>query len=348
MSLNELLIVVALIAGNAFFVGAEFGLVSARRSVIELKALNGSALAKITLKAMEQVSVMLAGAQLGITLCSLALGAMSEPLIVGLLEQPFIYLGIPNVLLHPVSIVVALLIMTYLHVVFGEMIPKNLALAGPDKTAIILTPVLFWLVRIFYPAVFVLNSLANLSTRLLGINPKNEITSSFTRDEVAGFVEESHREGLLNNDEEQLLRGSLRFDEKLVGAIIIPVEKLTITTDTATPADIEKLVTATGYSRFPVQNRLKKLIGYVHLKDILDINRADYHKTLPKDEIRPLPLVKSQDSLHDALIAMQRSGAHMAQVLNNRNRVLGVIMLEDALEDLVGEIRDDGHTNSNL
>ena len=141
------------------------------------------------------------------------------------------------------------------------------------------------------------------------------------------------------------MAGSLRFDQKLVGAIIIPLEKMTMTTITATPADIEKLVARTGYSRFPVQDRLKKMVGYVHLKDILDIDRADYNLPLPKAEIRPLPVVKSQDSLHDALLAMQRSGAHLAQVANNRGRVLGVIMLEDALEDLVGEIRDDGQGN---
>lgn len=342
MTWQAFISIVALIAGNAFFVGAEFSLVSARRSVIELQALNGSALAKITLKAMERVSVMLAGAQLGVTLCSLGLGAIGEPLIAGLLEQPFAAAHLSLAFLHPISIAFALLIMTYLHVVFGEMIPKNIALAGPDRAAIALTPTLFWLVRLFYPIVIALNGLATFTTRLFGISPKSEITSTFTRDEVAGFVEESHREGLLNSDEEQLLAGSLRFDQKLVGAIIIPIEKLTLTSVTATPNDIERLVAATGYSRFPVQNQLKKLVGYVHLKDMLDIPREAYGRPLPKNEIRPLPVVKSQDSLHDALIAMQRSGAHMAQVVNNRARVLGIIMLEDALEDLVGEIRDDG------
>ncbi|MDL2341476.1 MAG: hemolysin family protein [Patescibacteria group bacterium] len=346
MTWHDFFAIIFLIAGNAYFVAAEFGLVSARRSVIELQALNGSNLAKTTLKAMEKVSVMLAGAQLGVTLCSLGLGAIGEPLIARLLEQPFTSLHVSTLLLHPFSIAVALLIMTYLHVVFGEMIPKNLALAGPDRAAIALTPTLFWLVRIFYPLVISLNALASVITRLFGISPKDEITSSFTRDEVAGFVEESHREGLLNSDEEQLLRGSLRFDQKLVGAIIIPVEKLIMTSVLATPTDIEKLVAQTGYSRFPVQNKLKKLVGYVHLKDMLDIPRDDYNKPLPKHEIRPLPVVKTQDSLHDALIAMQRSGAHMAQVANSRGRVLGVIMLEDALEDLVGEIRDDGHSNN--
>lgn len=341
MSVGDFLIIAGLIGGNAFFVGAEFAIISARRSVIELKALNGSKLAKITLKAMERVSLMLAGAQLGITLCSLGLGALGEPIIAGLLEHPFEVLSVPEILIHPFAIVIALTIMTYLHVVIGEMVPKNLALASPDKAALILAPILFWYVRLFYPVVIALNSLANASTRAIGVEPKDEVTSSFTRDEVAGFVEESHREGLLNSEEEQLLRGSLRFDQKRVGAIVLPYEDLTVAPSTASAADIEKLVAETGYSRFPLQNSRKKLVGYVHLKDILDIPKGDYRKPLPKSEIRPLPVVRNQDSLHDALLAMQRSGAHMAQVSNNRGRVMGVIMLEDALEDLVGEIRDD-------
>ncbi len=345
MSIAEISLIVGLILANAFFVGAEFGLISARRSTIELKALGGSSLAKVTLKAMEQVSLMLAGAQLGITLASLALGAVGEPIIAHFLEGPLYYLNVPEFLLHPISFAIALAFMTYLHVVFGEMIPKNIALAGPDKTAIILAPALYWFVRVFYPVVISLNWMANHTIRLFGVEPKDEVTSSFTRDEVAGFVTESHREGLLDSDEEQLLRGSLRFDKKLVESIIIPLSALTVASSTVTPIGIERLVAENGYSRFPLQDTKKRLIGYVHLKDILDISKENYAKPLPKDEIRALPVVQSRDTLHEALLSMQRSGAHMAQVVNNRKRVLGVIMMEDALEDLVGEIRDDGQDN---
>lgn len=345
MNIGDISIIVGLIAANAFFVGAEFGLISARRSTIELKALDGSSLAKVTLKAMEQVSLMLAGAQLGITLASLALGAVAEPIIAHFLEGPLEMFGTPEFLLHPISFAIALGFMTYLHVVFGEMIPKNIALAGPDKTAIALAPILYWFVRIFYPVVISLNWMANRSLRLFGVEPKDEVTSSFTRDEVAGFVKESHREGLLDSDEEKLLRGSLRFDKKRVESIIIPLSELTVGPSTVTPLEIERMVAEKGFSRFPLQDSKKKLIGYVHLKDILDIKKENYAKPLPRDEIRALPIVKSTDTLHEALLKMQRAGAHMAQVVNNRKRVLGVIMMEDALEELVGEIRDDTQDN---
>ena len=145
---TQLLLAVSMLVGNAFFVGAEFGLVSSRRSNIELEALNGSRAAKITLGAMERVSLMLAGAQLGVTVCSLIFGAVAEPLVAHHLEQPFHTLGLSEGLLHPISFVIALILMTYLHVVLGEMVPKNLALAGPTKAALWLTPPLVFVRRV--------------------------------------------------------------------------------------------------------------------------------------------------------------------------------------------------------
>jgi CBS domain containing-hemolysin-like protein len=341
-----LLLALFLLLGNAFFVAAEFGLVSARRSAIELRALNGSRVAKITLNAMERVSIMLAGAQLGVTLCSLGLGALGEPIMSRLLEAPYHALGLPEVFLHPVSFAIALVLITYLHVVFGEMLPKNIALATPERIALIFTPPLVLFVKVFYPAVVGLNQLAILCAKLVGIHPKNEIASSFTRDEVAGFVEESHREGLLSEDEEHLLSGSLEFDERNLQSVILPAETLQMVTSSNTPADVEELVAKSGYSRFPVQGKKGNLIGYVHLKDMLNIPTTGRHHSIPRKNIRKLVNLKVQDSLRDALLEMQLAGVHVAEVFNNRGRSLGVVMLEDILEELVGEIRDDSRKES--
>lgn len=332
---------VVLLLGNAFFVGAEFGLVSVRRSAIELRAKSGSRAAKVTLGAMERLSVMLAAAQLGVTLCSLGLGAVGEPVIAHLLEGPLHATGIADYLLHPISLAIALTVMVYLHVVIGEMVPKNLALADPDKAALILTPPLVFIVRVLRPAVVGLNRIANGCVRLLGVEPKGEVASTFTSDEVAGFVEESQREGLISEDEGQLLAGALRFDERSVKKVLLPLAGIVTVTTKATPADIEALVARTGFSRFPVMTTRKKLVGYVHLKDILAIDEADLQKPIPSKDLRPLTVVKASQTLRDALTVMQRSGAHLAQVVNNRGRLLGVITLEDVLEELVGEIRDD-------
>jgi CBS domain containing-hemolysin-like protein len=324
------LMIILLILGNAFFVCAEFALVSARRSSIELRALSGSRFASITLNAMERVSIMLAGAQLGVTLCSLGLGALGEPYIAHYLQTPLQSIDFPEAVLHPLSFVVALAI----------MIPKNIALAGPDRAALTLVPMLAVIVRLLYPIVIGLNAAANFAARGLGVHPKSEVTSTFTRDEVAGFVEESHREGLLSEDEEQLISGSLRFDERSVRSVLLPFENLVMASTSQTPADIEELAGSTGYSRFPVQNSRKELVGYVHLKDVLDIPAEQRHQPLLRSEIRPLVQVRAHEPLRSALAIMQKSGAHLAEVIS-RGQSLGVATLEDVVEEFVGEIRDD-------
>lgn len=336
-----LALAVFFLLGNAFFVGAEFGLVSARRSAIELIAKSGSRAARITLDAMEHLSLMLAGAQLGITLFSLGLGAVGEPLIAHLIEPLLHGIGVSDFWLHPIALTLALIVMVYLHVVIGEMVPKNLALAGPDRTALLLTPVLVVIVRVLNPAIAALNYIANHAVRALGIEPKGEAASTFTADEVAGFVEESRREGLISEDESELLSGALRFDEHKVRAVLLPTEKVEALSHKATPEDVEALVAKTGYSRFPVKNSRGAFVGYVHLKDVLMISGEERAKPLSKKTLRPLGIVRSTYTLRKALTTMQESGFHLAQVVNSRGRLLGIVTLEDILEELVGEIRNE-------
>ena len=335
---------VLMLLGNAFFVGAEFGLVSVRRSKVELEALNGSRAARYTLLAMENVSLMLAGAQLGVTACSLVLGAVAEPVIAHMLEPIFHDLGMSEALIHPISLVIALAITVYLHVVVGEMVPKNLALASPTKTALLLTPPLLLIVRLCKPLVVLLNIVANGCLRLAGIKPRQEIASSFNRDEVAGFVKESHREGLLSRDEEHIISRALRLDERTIRGVLLPYEGVVEVTRAVTPAEIEQLSVKTGFSRFPMRDEKDKLIGYVHLKDIIEIDDAQYRDVLPTRYIWPLVSLKSTDSLRDALVTMQHSGTHIAQVKHAKTgKVIGIVMLEDVLEELVGAIKDESH-----
>lgn len=341
MSLEtSIFIAIALLLGNAYFVGAEFGLISVRRTAIELRALKGSRAAKITLDAMENVSLMLAGAQLGVTVCSLGLGAIAEPMIVHLLEPLFEALGVSAAFLHPISFAVALAIMVYLHVVIGETIPKNIALADSEHTAIVLIPPLAVMVKFLRPIVVGLNNFANGCLKLFGVKTKGEIPSAFTRDEVAGFVQESHREGLLSENEQYLLTGVLSLDEKSVGSVVVNLNKLTILKPSVTPAEIEKHVEQTGFSRFPISNLKGGLAGYIHLKDILQIDQIHKNEPLPKSYIRPLSVVPIDVSLRRGLSIMQHSHSHFAQVRNGKTTV-GVVMLEDILEELVGEIHDD-------
>ena len=341
--ISGLLLTVGLLLVNAFFVGSEFALISARRTIVEPKALAGSRAAKITLKAMENVSLMMAGAQLGITIASLALGALSEPAIAHLLEVPFAAIGVPAALLHPISFVIALSIVTYLHVVFGEMVPKNIALAGPERMAILLAPPLVFIVTVLFPLLWVMNAIANMFLRLMKVEPKNEVTSVFTRDEVAALVEESRFGGMLDVSDERLLLGALTFEERDVSSVLIPLGTLTTLPVGFTPTQAEA-VAVEGFSRFPVRAVDGALVGYVHIKDLLEIE-AD-RRDLPMDPalLRALPNVRMDVPLRQALSAMQQSGAHLARALDASGATLGILTLEDVLEELVGQIRDDSRS----
>jgi CBS domain containing-hemolysin-like protein len=339
---GSVILSVLVLLGNSFFVGAEFGLVSARRSNIELKALNGSRAAKITLNAMEHVSLMLAGAQLGVTLCSLIFGAIAEPLVAQALAHPFAVLHVPQVLIHPLSFAIALVVMTYLHVVIGEMVPKNLSLAASTRAALLLVPPLWFIVKLARPVVTVLNAFANSMVRLLGVHPRQEIRSSFSRDEVAGFVKESHREGLLSEEEEHLLSSTLVFEDRRIKHVVLPLKHVVMSSSKPTALEVEALSAKTGFSRFPVPNSRGGLKGYVHLKDMLHIPEPQAGEPLAAHLIRPLGNVLAHASLRDALAAMQQTGSHIAQVTSGRRgKLVGVVMLEDVLEELVGTIRDE-------
>jgi magnesium and cobalt exporter, CNNM family len=340
LELTILLSVIVLI-GNAFFVGAEFALVSARRSSIELKALGGSRLAKITLAGMENVSLLLAGAQLGVTLCSLIFGAVAEPLVEHALEGPFHAIGLAEELIVPVSFIIALIAMVYVHVVIGEMVPKNLSLAKSVHAALLLVPPLFYIVKVLNPLIVSLNWIANSFIKLLGITPRSEIKSSFTHDEVAGFIKESHREGLLSKEEEQLLSGTLSLEERTIQHIILPLSKIKLTSTEPTVHEIEGLCVKTGFSRFPVPDGLGGLKGYIHLKDVLRLLNSNQDNKSLTDFIRPLGKVREVSSLRDTLALMQHEGHHIAEVLSDNNKAVGIVMLEDVLEELVGPIQDE-------
>jgi CBS domain containing-hemolysin-like protein len=289
---------------------------------------------------MEDVSMMLAGAQLGITVCSLILGAVAEPVLAHLLEEPFHAIGIPDLLLHPIAFVIAITLTVYLHVVIGEMVPKNIALAKPDRVALILTPLLLIAVKILQPIVNGFNIVANQIVRLLGVEPMPEIASAFTQDEVEGFVKESRREGLITSDEENLLSGALSFGTRRVTSVLLPLKDLVTIDGSITPGQLEKISARTGYSRFPVAGKNKRLRGYLHIKDILSLPKEEYTKPIPPKLIRKLSSVRDQTSLGSALRKMQNSGTHISQVEGKTGKVLGVAYLEDVLEELVGEIHD--------
>ncbi|WP_432483893.1 hemolysin family protein [Kineococcus esterisolvens] len=334
----SLLVGLLLLLGNGFFVGAEFAVLSARRSQIEPLAPT-SARARSALSAMEHVSLMLATCQLGVTLCSLGLGAVAEPALAHLLEPLFEAVHLPHALVHPVAVVIALTVVVYLHVVVGEMIPKNLSIAGPDRAVLLLAPPLVAIGRAIGPLIRALNGITNAVLRLVGVEPKDEVASAFTVEEVQSIVAESQREGTLD-DSGGLVSGALEFSDRSVGEIAVPLQDLRTVTVGATPADVEALVARTGFSRFPVLDPSGELHGYLHLKDLLYADDERYHQPVPDKRIRQLGTLRDGEEVEDALASMRRTGAHLARVVDAHGRVTGVVFLEDVIEELVGEVRD--------
>ncbi len=329
-----------LLALNAVFVAAEFALISARRDQLEPRVAAGSRPAALALRAIENVTHAMAAAQLGITICSIGLGAVSEPAIAHLMEPGFEALHVPHALVHPIAFTIALGLVVFLHVVFGEMVPKNLALVGPDRAALVLGPVMLFFVAVLRPFVWALNGLANLAVRVVGIEPKDEVASAYSHDEVAGLVEESRREGLLDEDEYGLVSGALDFTAGRVEQVLLPRDTLVTIPPTATPADVEDACGRTGFSRFPVADASGDLVGYLHIKDVLDASGASRDLPVPEKWVRPLATVAAGSGLYESLRTMQARGAHMARVASHEGDVMGVVMLEDVLEELVGEVRD--------
>ncbi|GAA3399796.1 MULTISPECIES: hemolysin family protein [Pseudarthrobacter] len=328
-----------LLLGNAFFVAAEFAVMSARRSQIEPLAEAGSKRAQTTLRAMENVSLMLACAQLGITVCSLLILLVAEPAIHHLLAVPLETLGLPKEVADVAAFAVALMLVTFLHVTFGEMVPKNISVSVADKAALLLAPPLMFVARLVHPVISVLNWSANHILKLLRIEPKDEVNSSFTLEEVQSIVQESTRHGLVDDDA-GLITGALEFSEYTAADIMVPLEKLVMLRAATTPVEFEKAVSRTGFSRFPMLDEDDMLYGYLHVKDVLSIPEQAYERPIAESRIRSLANLALDDEIEKAMSVMQRTGSHLARVIGPDGNTKGVLFLEDVIEQLVGEIRD--------
>jgi len=331
-----------LLLANAFFVGAEFAVMTARRSRIEPLAAAGNKRAKVSLVALEQVASLLATAQLGITLSSVGLGAVAEEALHEIITPGLAGLGLSDSLSRPLSLALALLIVAYLHVVVGEMVPKNLAIAGPQQAALLLAPALLFVSRALRPVIRLMEGLAKGMVRTLGIDPKDELTSAFTVDEVQFMVAESQREGLFEFDRQGLTRRALEFSDRVAGDVAVPLSELVTLKLGATPDDVERLVARCGFSRFVITDAAGEVAGYLHLKDVLYADAAKRSAPVPLKRVRTLATVGAEDEVEDVLATMQRTGAHLARVVDPEGAVSGVVFLEDVLEELVGEVTDPG------
>ncbi|MFF5568923.1 hemolysin family protein [Streptomyces sp. NPDC012623] len=342
MSALQLVFALLLVLANGFFVGAEFALVSVRRSQIEPHAARGSARARQALYGLENLPRMMAAAQFGITVCSLTLGAVAEPTVAHLLEPVFEAARLPEGLIHPLGYVIALALVVFLHLVIGEMVPKNLAMAAPEKTALWLSPGLVGFARLCRPVTAGLGACARLVLRAFRVEPKDEVEAVFTSEQLNRLVEDSGQAGLLEPEAQERLEDALELGSRPVTDVLLTRASLVTVTPAVTPREIEELTVRTGFSRFPVcAEGSGAFMGFLHVKDVLDLEAVE--RAVPQHVWRPMATLRAELPLDDALAVMRRAATHLAQVADASGRVLGLVALEDVLEKLVGEVRDPSH-----
>lgn len=337
---------VLLLGANAFFVGAEFALISARRDRLEALAEQGKKRAVTVMRAAENLSLMLAGAQLGITICSILLGRVGEPAVAHLLEKPFALLGVGDTVLHTASFIVALAVVVTMHVLLGEMVPKNIAIAGPEATAMLLVPPYLMYIRAVRPLIAFYNWAANTTLRALRVEPKDELDVTVSTVELSDMIAESLSEGLLDREEHTRLTRALQIRDRSVADLAIPLNRIHAVPAAApgsgpTIAAVEQALSETGYSRFPVTNADGSYLGYLHIKDVLPVLHEE-RTTLDAAMVRPLIQVASTLPLPDALTRLRRNKSHLALVTDG-GRITAMVTLEDLVEDLVGTVRDGTH-----
>ncbi|MGW2047997.1 hemolysin family protein [Streptomyces sp. NPDC001858] len=338
MSALQLVFAALLVLTNGFFVGAEFALVSVRRSQIEPL---GTARARQVLHGLERLPQMMAAAQFGITVCSLTLGAVAEPTVAQLLEPLFEWIHLPHGMIHPLGYVIALAAVVFFHLVIGEMVPKNLAMAAPEKAALWLSPGLVAFARLCRPITVALGACAQGILRLFHVEPRDEVAAVVTSEQLNRLLEDSGQAGLLGPEEQERLEDALELGSRPVTDVLLKRESLVTVGPAVTPGEIVELTARTGYSRFPVAAETGAYMGYLHVKDVLDLE--DSERAVPQQVWRPMTTLRSELPLDDALTVMRRAATHLAQVADASGKVLGLVTLEDVLELLVGEVTDPAH-----
>lgn len=328
-----LLLALILLIANGFFVAVEFGLIATQRAQLEAKANEGNKRAKTALASITNLNTQIAGAQLGITMASIALGLVAEPSVAKLLENTVLS-GISEGARHTVGLIIALSLVTFLHILIGEMVPKNIALADAPRTAMWLAPLHTTFVRIANPLVWLLNAMANGVLRLMGIKALDERAEAKTPEELAMLLEEAHDGQVLDGYDFTLLSNTLELGGASIEHAVVPMSQVASASANAPVADIEQSMANSGHSRLALLGDGNEPIGWVHAKDLLAVDHQVWDSALPAHRKRRLVPIDHQTPVEDALEFMQTNRQHFALATKD-GEPLGIITLEDVLEVLV-------------
>ncbi len=333
---------VLLAAGTGVFVGSEFALLNLDRADLEKRKARGERGFRITIAALKRTSTHLSSAQLGITLTTLLTGYTMEPAISSMLSGPLSQAGLPDEFLRPVGGVLGILVATTISMIFGELVPKNYALAVPRQTARVLVPLQVAFTFVFRPFIAVLNGSANRILRAMGIEPKEELSAARTADELSSLVQRSALQGLLENDTATLLSRTIEFSQRNAIDVMTPRPRVRAVHRGDTAQDIIGLAQETGFSRFPViDESIDDVRGVVHVKQAVAVpveKRSEVPASALQSDVIRVPETMSLDVL---LTELRGRGYQLAIVVDEYGGTSGIATLEDLVEELIGEVADE-------
>ncbi|MBJ6644878.1 hemolysin family protein [Streptomyces sp. BSE7-9] len=324
-----LFVTVLLLVGSGFFVAAEFALVAAKRHRVEQAVAEGRRGAKAALAGMRELSLMLAGAQLGITVCTLGLGSVSKPAISHELDPLLHKLGLPTALSYGIAFAVAMIVVVFLHMVLGEMAPKSWAIAHPERSAMLLSPAFRAVATAVRPLIRILNRVSNALVRLCRVTPRDELASVHNREQLTHLVEESERLGLINETDSELLTRSLTEPETPVRELQIPAAAITAAGADADAEEILALATAGDRTRLLVREG-DVVLGSVHARDVL-VARSQGRPTTARALARPVPELREETTVAEAIELLRRRRATLAVVRDGSGELVGMVSLDDLL-----------------
>ncbi|WP_438306669.1 hemolysin family protein (plasmid) [Streptomyces sp. HUAS TT11] len=324
-----LFVTMLLLIASGFFVAAEFALVAAKRHRMEKAAAKGQRGAKAALAGIRELSLMLAGAQLGITVCTLGLGSVSKPSISHELDPLLHKLGLPSALSYGIGFAVALVVVVFLHMVVGEMAPKSWAIAHPERSAMLLAPPFRALVKAVRPLLQLLNIMSNTLVRLCRITPRDELASVHNREQLTHLVAESERLGLITETDSKLLTRSLTEPETPVRLLQIPAVEITAVDGGANVDEILRVATTSERTRMLVREH-GAVLGSIHARDAM-VARAHARPTTARALARPVPELTQEATVADAINVLRRRHASLAVVRDVSGHLTGMVTLDDLL-----------------
>ncbi|MEJ7840686.1 MAG: hemolysin family protein [Rubrobacter sp.] len=335
-----------LVALNGLFVAAEFAFVRIRATQVDKLVEEGKPSAGMVKIAQQKLDQYLAVCQLGITVCSLGIGALAEPAIANLIEPLLETLGLPASLLHPIAIAIALFIASFLHVIFGELAPKTFAIQKAEGTSLFVAPFMRFFYYLLYPFTIVFNGTANAITGALGVAPASEGGDTHSEQEIRQLIAQSTEHGILEKDEESRLRGVFNLEGTPAREIMVPRPDVVAIPGHLKLKELIPVVAAGHYTRYPVheEHAPDRVVGAVHVKDVLRAigTEGDVGADVTAGDLaREIIIVPESRSIENILEDFQRQEIQMAVVIDEWGSFEGLITIEDILEEIVGEIRDE-------